>query len=117
MKFNQYCLDIFCPKMPYDLTIMVDDCFVIKKAKINNTCSKFCINTKNKKLKIFARYNKQIVCKTIYLNNNSCENICVNFLFNTKLFQRTFNTIFLCDANYGFPVLRAMLNFGSKISN
>ncbi len=104
-------LDVICHKKPYYLTIMIDDCFMLKKAKINSFSSKFCICTKNERLTIIASYKTQAVYKTIYLNNKPCENICVNFLFNKTFSQRSNNIIKLLDVNYGFPVEKALLNF------
>jgi len=114
MVFKSVLLNVICSKKPYYLTIILDDCEVIKNKKVISNITKYHICTNKKTIRIIARYQTQTVYKTIYLNNNLYNNICVNFMFNTKILQGTIGVFTLVDASYGLPVKQAMLNLIQK---
>ena len=115
MSVKYVFLSVICSKQPCYLTIIADDCCVIKNKKIRNTASKFRIETKGNKLVFIVKYNYYTIFKTIYLNNCFCNDICINFTFNTKISQKTNNLIKLSDANYNFPIKNAILKFKNTI--
>ena len=104
-------LEISCPKNPYGLMILFDDCTFAKKININCYSSKFYFCTSTNKLKIVARYGNQTVFKTIYLGCEPCQKVCAKFMFNTQIFQNVVGVISLTDANFGFPITNAVLKF------
>ena len=114
MCFKSVCLNIACFKTPYQLTILLDDCVVIENATIKQCFNTFCLQTNKKKLKIFAKYQNYTLCKEICLNGCRCQDIYASFLFSTKILQNSNVRITLSDANYGFPIARAMLNFSNN---
>ena len=108
-------LNISCSKRPCQITILYDDGSCIKRHTITSKYTNICVYTKACSIKIIASYNQQVYYKTVYLNGLWCQNIFVNFEFNAIFSQRVVNIITLNDANYGFPISRAMLKFSGNI--
>lgn len=114
MIYKYVILNIFCSKKPCDLTIMYNNGNCKRRCNITSHHSKICIHTKESSVKITASYEEQIYYKTIYLDDLRCQNIFVNFGFYTTFCQKAVNLIRLTDANYGFSVSNAVLNFKQK---
>ena len=108
-------LNISCSKRPCQITILYGDASCIKKHTITSKYTNICVYTKACSIKIIARYNEQIYYKTVYLNSFWCQNVFVNFEFNSIFSQTIVNIITLTDANYGFPISKALLNFKQKL--
>ena len=94
----------------YNLIIYSIDGKILKNSIINRNNVNICIYTKECYIKIVSSYNKQVNYKTIYLNNNKCQNICLSYVFN-NIFQIVSNRITLSDKKYGFPIKKAILKF------
>ena len=105
-------LNIKSVQKPLKLTIFWDD--NVKKEIVCKKKTKFCICLKGDFVRLVAKYNNQTYLKTIYLKNFRCQNVFVNFMFNTTISQKTSGIITLTDLIYGFPVKKALLNFKQK---
>jgi len=114
MIYKLVILNVFCVSKPCSLTIVSNNGNVIKKVTLKAINSKICFCTKEQSFKLIARYSNQTIYKTMCINNLRCQNIFVNFVFNSQLSQRISSEIKLLDANYGFPVTKAVLNFKLK---
>ena len=104
-------VNIFCKSKPCELTILAEDGHIIQKATIGTTKMKFVICTNDCIIKVIATHNDLTYYKTIFLGNCKCQSIFVSFGFNTTISQKLHSVVVLSDANYGFPVARALLNF------
>ncbi len=104
-------LNILCFKTPCCLTIISDNGHIIKKTTLKYISSKICFCTNSKSIKLIARYNCKTICKTIYLSTSRCQNSFANLLFDTNPFNQSVKIIILLDANYGFPISKAIINF------
>lgn len=104
-------LNIFCSKMPFELTIMTCDGRIVKKETLYANYKTICVCTKFDCLKLFAKYKNQIVYKKICLSGCRCQNICVNFAFKKVFSKMVFCLITLTDAVYGLPIQKALLQF------
>ena len=109
--FKSVFLDVICAKHPYNLTILIDDCVLVKKPKTNQFLSKFHFCTNKKKFKIIAKRGDQTVFKTIFLSSGACQKVCTKISFGASIVQNALNRILLIDANYGLPVEKATLFF------
>ena len=104
-------LNIFCLNTPFKLTIMSCGDKVIENEVIRARCTKICVHTRQRYIKLFAWYNNQTVYHKICLSDARCQNIFVNFVFKKVFSKMVFSTITLTDAIYGFPVKSALLEF------
>lgn len=111
MIYKKVELNISCSNTPFELTIMSCDGKVIKRKVLRTNCTSICVCTKECCIKLFAKYRNQIMCQKICLNNMSCQNIFVNFVFNNVFSKITNFTIILTDTVYGLPVKNALLHF------
>lgn len=110
--FSQFlCLNIFCSKTPCELTILTCNGFVIKRLTLNKSCSKVCVCTKEKNIKLQAKNESQTIYQEIKICNFLFQNIFVSFGFHAILPARINTFITLHDKNYGFPVDKAILKF------
>ena len=105
--------NVTCNKYPFDLSFYCSNGTIIKNTKIYTNKSTVCVSANDCCLKVIARYNGQVNYKKIYLNNNSCQNICLGYSFNNIL-QKCISSITLLDKIYGFPVANAQLKFKYK---
>ena len=110
MFAKKLCLDIYCSKFPCQLTILSCD-GDLKNVTIQSNISKFCFCTKSCAIRLLASHNGQTIHQTIYLTNLLCQKNFVNFVFDRTILQISNNIITLTDANYGFPIANALLNF------
>lgn len=111
MIYKLVVLNIFCSKVPCNLTIMSENGSVLKRVEVNSHCSKICICTKGRRIRLSASYSRQQIYKTIYLGCARQQNIFVNFAFNLITLQKYVCFVKLNDRNYGFPVKNANLLF------
>ncbi len=114
MSFKSVTLNVCCSKIPCNLLIISANGHIIQKKLINSFKSKLYFCTRDCEIKVIAKLKDKTFYKTICLNNFKHQNICVNFTFNTVLSQKILNTISLLDANYNFPISKAILNFKQK---
>lgn len=111
MIFKTVVINVTCFTKPCTLTIMSDKGNFIKEVALKLFNTKICICTNEQRLKLIARFKSQDIYKTIYLNNQQCQNIFVNFLINKISSQRIIREIKLLVASYSLPVEKAILNF------
>lgn len=111
MFFKSVTLNVLCFKNPCDLKILSCDGRLIEKLKTRSISSKICFCIRGQFIRLKATYKNHTEYKTIYLCEKRCQDIFVNFAFNTSISQRVFNVITLTDATYGFPVKNALLSF------
>lgn len=104
-------LKVFCSNTPCQLTILSGNNSVIKTCTVSLCHSEICLRTAGGMLKIIARYQNQTICRIIYLRCCWCQTVCTCFNFNAP----SLVNITLTDANYGFPVSNAILNFQSQV--
>ena len=114
MLYKRIKINVFCSKTPCLLTILSCDGKIIKKIKTKTKNTKICICTKERCVKLMAKYGNQIVFHKICVKGRLCQNVFVNFAFANIFSQKVFNTIILSDKNYGLPVTIASLNFKQK---
>lgn len=106
-------LNIFCLYTPFSIEILSERGEFLKRVKISLNCSKICVRTSGKFIRLIARQGNLSEYKTIFLNDNGCQSVFVSFAFNSAFSRNSFGLVFLKDANYGFPVENAILNFKS----
>ena len=106
-------LDLHCSETPCNFTVLSCNGQIFKTIIISN-CSKVCFCTDDYQIKLFATCNKQTIQQTLCLSNSLCQNYCISFVFEKIIPPKVVNLIELFDANYGFPVANATLDFKQR---
>lgn len=99
-------LEIISSDTPCTLTVLSCNGQIIKRVTLNSFKSKICFCTKEQNLKLILACNNM----SLYRKISVCKNNCIRLSFNTRRRNRV-NCITLSDANYGFPVQKAILSF------
>ena len=106
--FNKFVtLNVFCSEIPCEILIVSEEGNLLKQLIIKSHDSKICFCTNTCNIFLIAIFRNKIVRQILYLSNNFCQIHDVMLI--TK--SITNNLIKLIDANYGFPVIKAQLQF------
>lgn len=106
MFHQPYILHIYSSRAPYQLTILTCNNQVLQKITVLSQCTKICLCTNDRHVKLIAQAGNQTLFRVI--------NLCCNFfhhLWVDLYFPQSQVFITLNDANYGLPIANATLNF------
>ena len=104
-------LHLFCSNTPAQVTIMDELGNVISRTTVSLCHNKICLRTSARTLIIMARYQNQVLYQAIRLCCCYCQTAYARFIFNAPQQIR----VNLHDANYGFPISRAVLTFRNQL--
>ena len=103
-------INIFCSRLPCQLTILSCDNKMITQAFLQTNESQIFVYVKGNRIKLIATYQNETIFQTISLANRFCQIVYTTFAF-SRIVNPSRILISLTDANYGFPIANATLNF------